>query len=58
MKTLDIMSTYHDVQNQGKLIMQSREKMVKNLNLSNFLTISRPNISKLQIAFIQIESHT
>ena len=35
--------------------------MAKNLNLGNFLTISRSNISKLQIflknRFIQIEGH-
>ena len=35
--------------------------MVKNLNLGNFFTILRPNISKLQIflknIFIQIEGH-
>ena len=41
---LDIMATYYYVQNQGKLLMQT-----KNLNLGIFLTISRPNISKLQI---------
>ena len=39
------MLTYHYKQNQGKLIMQS-QKMAKNLNLGNFLTISRSNISK------------
>ena len=52
------MSTYHCVQNQGKLMMQSLENSQK-LNLGNFLMISRPNISKLQIfwkmGFIQLK---
>ena len=54
------MPIYHYEQNQGKLMMQSRE-IAKNLNLGNFLTILRPNISKFQIflknGFIQIEGH-
>ena len=55
------MRIYHYVQNQGKLMMQRRENG-KNLNLGNFLTISRSNISKLQffprkIGFTQIEGH-
>ena len=45
-KQLDIMLIYHYVQNQGKLMMQP-QKMAKNLNLGNFLTFSRSNISKL-----------
>ena len=54
------MPTYHYVQNQGKLIMQGRESG-QNLSLDNFLTISRSNISKLQIllksSLNQIEVH-
>ena len=42
------MPTYHYVQNQGKLMMQSREN-AKILNLGNFQTISKSNFSKLQI---------
>ena len=52
-KQLDIMPNYHYVKNQGKLV----EKMAKNLNLSNFLTISRSNISKLQI-FLKNRFHS
>ena len=59
-KQLDIMSTYHYVQNQGKLMMQSRENG-KNLNLGNFLAISRSNICNYKffwkIGFIQKEGH-
>ena len=42
------MPNYRYVQNQGKLMMQV-EEMTKNLNMGIFLTISRSNISKLQI---------
>ena len=55
-KQLDIMPTYHYVQNQGKLMVQV-EKMVKNLNSGIFLTISRPNISKLQF-FLKNRFHS
>ena len=55
-KQLDIMSTYHYVQNQGKLMMQSQKK-AKNLNLANFLTISKSNTFKLQI-FQKIRFHS
>ena len=49
-KQLDIMPTYHYVQNQGKQMMQSRENGQKpRAILSNFLTTWRSNISKLQI---------
>ena len=44
-KQLDIMPTYHYVQNQGKLMMQSQKK-AKNLNLANFLTV--------EVKYIQI----
>ena len=39
------MPTYHYVQNQGKLMMQSQKK-AKNLNLANFLTV--------EVKYIQI----
>ena len=47
-KQLDIMLTYHYVQNQGKLMMQSWENFQKP-QFGQFLTISRPSISKLRI---------
>ena len=45
-KQLGIMSTYYYVQNQGKLMMQSRENGQK---FGQFLMILRSNISKLEI---------
>ena len=47
-KELDIIPTYHYLQNQGKLMMQSQENGQKP-QFEQILTISRPNISKLQI---------
>ena len=52
-KQLDIMPTYRYVQNQGQLMMQSR----KNGQKLEFLTISRLNISKLQI-FLKNRFHS
>ena len=46
-KQLDIMPTYHYVQNQGKLTMQSQENDQKS-QFGHFLTISGSNISKFQ----------
>ena len=43
------MPTYHDAQNQGKLTMQSRENDQKPQFRHFFFTISRSNISELQI---------
>ena len=50
------MPIYHYVQNQEKLMMQSREN-AKNLNLGNFLTISRLNTPKSQI-FLENRCHS
>ena len=50
------MPTYHYVQNQGKGIMQSRENGQKPQFGQFFLTISRSNISKLQI-FLKNKVH-
>ena len=47
-KQLDIMSTYHYVKNQGKLMMKLR-KWPKTSIWAIFLTVSRTNICKLQI---------
>ena len=47
-KQLDIIPTYHYVQNQGKLIMQNREHGQKP-QFGKFFRILRLNISKLQI---------
>ena len=55
------MPTYHYVQNQGKLMMQSQENGQKPQFGQFFLMILRSSISKLQIfwkiGFIQIEGH-
>ena len=49
-KQLDIMPTYHYVQNQGKQMMQSRENGQKpRAILGNLLTTWRSDIFKLQI---------
>ena len=48
-KQLDIMPTNHYAQNQGKLMMQSRKNEQKPQFGRFFLTISRSNISKLEI---------
>ena len=49
-KQLDIVSTYHYVQNQRKQMMKSRENGQKpRAILGNFLVTWRSNISKLQI---------
>ena len=55
-KQLDIMPTYHYVQNQEKLMIQSRENGQKP-HLGKFLTISRSSISKLQI-FLKNRFHS
>ena len=55
-KQLDIMPTNHYVQNQGKLMMQSRENGQKP-QFGQFLTIWRSNISKLQI-FLKNRFHS
>ena len=60
-KKIDIMPTYHYVQNE-KLMIQSRENGEKpQFGHFFFFTILRPNISELQIflkiGFIQIEGH-
>ena len=47
-KQLDIMPTHFYVVNHGKLMMQSQGNAQKP-HLGSFLTISRLNISKLQI---------
>ena len=56
-KQLDIMPTYHCVQNQGKLKMQSWENGQKPQFGQFFLTISKPNISKWQI-FLKNRFHS
>ena len=56
-KQLDIMPTYHYAQNQGKLMMQSRENDQKPQFRQFFLTISRSNTSKLQI-FLKNRLHS
>ena len=56
-KQLGIMPTYHYVQNQGKLMMQSRENGQKPQFGQFFLTISRSNISKLQF-FLKNRFHS
>ena len=55
-KQLDIMPTYNYVQNQRKLMMQSRENGQKP-QFGQFLTISRPNILKLQM-FLKNRFHS
>ena len=55
-KELDIIPTYHYLQNQGKLMMQSQENGQKP-QFEQILTISRPNISKLQI-FLKNRIHS
>ena len=50
------MPTYHYEQNQGKLMMQSRENGQKP-QFGQFLTIWRSNISKLQI-FLKNRFHS
>ena len=55
-KQLDIMPTNHYVQNQGKLMMQSRENGQKP-QFGQFLTIWRSNISKLKI-FLKNRFHS
>ena len=50
------MLTYHFVENQGKLMMQSRENEQK-LQSEQFLTISNSNISKSQI-FLKNRFHS
>ena len=55
-KQLDIMLTYYYLENQGKLMMQSRENEQK-LQSGQFSTISRANISKLQI-FLKNKFHS
>ena len=54
---LDIMPKYHYAQNHRKIIWCKVEKIAKNLNLGNFLTISRSNIPKLQI-FLKNRFHS
>ena len=53
---LDIMPIYHYVQNQGKLRTQSPENGQKP-QFGQFLTISRSNISRLQI-FLKNKFHS
>ena len=55
-KELAIIPTYHYLQNQGKLMMQSQENGQKP-QFGQILTISRPNISKLQI-FLKNRIHS
>ena len=59
-KKIDIMPTYHYVQNE-KLMIQSRENVEKPQFGHLFLTILWPNISELQIflkiGFIKIEGN-
>ena len=55
-KQRDIMPTYHYVQNQGKLTMQSRENGQKP-QFEQFLTISSSNFSKLQF-FLKNRFHS
>ena len=47
-KQVGIMPTYHYMQNQGKLMMESRENSQKPQFGNSFLTFSRSDISKLQ----------
>ena len=55
-KQLDIMPIDHYMQNQGKIMMQSWENGRKP-QLGQFFTISRSNISKLQI-FLKNRFHS
>ena len=55
-KQLDIVPTYHNVQNQRNLMMESREKGEKP-QFGQFLTISRSDISKFQI-FLKNRFHS
>ena len=55
-KQLDIVPTYHNVQNQRNLMMESRENGEKP-QFGQFLTISRSNISKFQI-FLKNSFHS
>ena len=48
-KQVGIMPTYHYMQNQGKLMLESRENGQKPQFGKFLLTFSRSNISKLQI---------
>ena len=58
-KQLDIMPTYHYVQNHGKVMVESREND-QNSQFGQFfffLMISRSNISKLKI-FLKKSFHS